>query len=98
MIAFTVWKMHGRRNKGGPVGFKGGGPGGVGVLGFGNTVFFGMSYISFRALTDIRSGPKVQKFFKIGTVRKPKIFLPGSWTFKTFKNQKIVEMARGNFR
>ena len=25
MIAFTVWKMHGRRNKGGPGGPRGGG-------------------------------------------------------------------------
>ena len=41
-----------------------------------------------RALPDITSGLEVRKIFKIWTVRKPNIFLPGSWTFNTFRNRK----------
>ena len=36
-----------------------------------------LSYISRRALPDIIYGPEVQRNFKIRTVRKPSVFLPG---------------------
>ena len=42
----------------------------------------------FRALPDITSGPEVLPIFKILTVRKPDVFLPGPQIFKTFKNRK----------
>ena len=38
-------------------------------------------YIS--ALPDITSGPEVRQIFKIQTVRKPDVFLPGRRTFNT---------------
>ena len=38
-----------------------------------------------RALSDIRSGPKVRKIYKIWTAWKTGIFLPKRWTFKTLK-------------
>ena len=44
--------------------------------------------LEFRALPDIMSGLEVQKIYKIRTVWKPDVFLPGRWTFKTFKNHK----------
>ena len=45
-----------------------------------------------RALLDIKSSPEVRKFFKIRTVQKPDIFLPGCQTFKTLKrNQKKIQ-------
>ena len=40
---------------------------------------------SDRALPDITSGPEVRQIFKIRTLRKPDVFLPGRWTFNTFK-------------
>ena len=40
----------------------------------------------FRALPDITYGPEVWQIFKIGTVWKPDVFLPGGRTFNTFKN------------
>ena len=39
-----------------------------------------------RALPDITSGPEVRQIFKIRTVRKPDVFLPGRRTFNTFKS------------
>ena len=41
-----------------------------------------------RALPDITSGLEVRQIFKIWIVWKPDIFLPGRWTFNTFKNRK----------
>ena len=40
-----------------------------------------------RALPDIMSCPKVHQIFKIPTDWKPDIFVPGRWTFNTFKNR-----------
>ena len=45
-------------------------------------------FICSRALPDITSGPDVRQIFKIRTVRKPDIFLPGRLTFNTSKNRK----------
>ena len=41
-----------------------------------------------RAQPDIMSGPEVRQIFKIRTVRKPDVFLPGH---RTFKNRKKVQ-------
>jgi hypothetical protein len=41
-----------------------------------------------RALPDITSGPEVGQIFKIRTVQKPDVFLPGHRTFNTYKNRK----------
>ena len=41
-----------------------------------------------RALPDIKSGPEVRQFFKIQTVQKLDVFLPGRRTFNTFENDK----------
>ena len=38
-----------------------------------------------RGLPDITSGPEVQQIFKIRTVRKPDVFLPGHLTLKNRK-------------
>jgi hypothetical protein len=43
------------------------------------------SFIHSRAPSDIKSGSEVRQIFKIRTLRKPKVFLPGRWTFNTFK-------------
>ena len=40
------------------------------------------------ALSEITSGPEVQKIFKIGTVPKPDVYLPRPWTFNTYRNRK----------
>ena len=37
------------------------------------------------ALPDIMSGPEVKKKYKIRTVQKPDVFLPGCQTFNTLK-------------
>ena len=39
-----------------------------------------------RSVPDMTSGPEVRKIFKIRTVRKQDVFLPGCRTFKTFKD------------
>ena len=49
---------------------------------------FALGYPNSRALPDITSSPEVRQIFKIRTVRKPDVFLPGRRTFKTFKNRK----------
>ena len=41
-----------------------------------------------RALPDITSSPEVRQIFKIQTVRKPDVFLPGRRTLNTFKIRK----------
>jgi hypothetical protein len=41
-----------------------------------------------RALPDITSGPEVRQIFKIRTVRKPDVFLPGHRTFNSFRNRR----------
>ena len=46
-----------------------------------------MKTLSTRALPDITSGPENQKIFKIQTVQKLDVFLPGRQTFKTLKNK-----------
>ena len=43
---------------------------------------------TIRALPDITSGTEVRQIFKIRTVQKPDVFLPGCRTFNTFKNGK----------
>ena len=43
---------------------------------------------SGRALPEIPSGPEVQQNFKIRTIHKPNVFLPGCRTFNTFENRK----------
>ena len=45
----------------------------------------------YRALPDIRSGREVRQFFKIQTVQKLDVFLPGRRTFNTFKNRKKIQ-------
>ena len=42
--------------------------------------------INSRALPDITSGPEVRQIFKIRTVWKPDVFLPGRRTFNTLKS------------
>ena len=44
---------------------------------------------STRALPDITSGPEVRQIFKIQTVRKPDVFLPGRRTFKIEKHKQF---------
>ena len=44
--------------------------------------------VCFRALPDITSGPEVRQIFKIRTVRKPDIFLPGRRTLNPLENKK----------
>jgi hypothetical protein len=44
-----------------------------------------------RALPDITSSPEVRQIFKIQTVRKPDVFLPGRRTFNSFKNRRKNE-------
>ena len=56
----------------------------------------------YRALPDIMSGPKVWQIFKIWTVRKPNVFLPGRRTVKTLlkegkKIKKISKTFLSNF-
>ena len=41
-----------------------------------------------RALPDITSVPEVRQIFKIRTVRKPDVFLPGRWTLNPLENRK----------
>ena len=49
---------------------------------------WGMGQLA-RALPDITSGPEFRQIFKVQTVPKPDIFLPGRRTFNTFKNRRI---------
>ena len=44
-----------------------------------------------RAQPDITSGPEVRQIFKIRTVRKPDVFLPGR---RTFRNRKKVKKKK----
>ena len=46
--------------------------------------------IGIRALPDIMSGLEVCQIFKIRTVRKLDVFLPGCRTFNSFKNRKKI--------
>ena len=39
----------------------------------------------YRALSDITFSLEVWQIFKMRTVRKPDVFLPGCWTFNTFR-------------
>ena len=43
-----------------------------------------------RALSEIMSGPEIWEIFKIWTVRKPDVFLPGRRTFNTLKTEKKI--------
>ena len=45
-----------------------------------------VEHLTCRALPDITSGPEVRQIFKIWTVWKPDIFLPGCRTFRNRKN------------
>ena len=42
-------------------------------------------FINYRALPDITSNPEVWQIFKIRTVWKPDVFLPGRQTLKNRK-------------
>ena len=53
-----------------------------------------------RALPDTVSGPEVRQIFKIQTVRKPDVFLPGGRTLrvgKEFKKKKNSKFFFHNF-
>ena len=45
---------------------------------------FAQNYVFGRALPDITSIPEVRQNFKIQTVRKPDVFLPGCQTYNIF--------------
>ena len=47
-----------------------------------------------RALLDITSSLEVQNIFKIQTVWKLDVFLPGRRTFKTFRNKKEIKISK----
>ena len=49
----------------------------------------GSGHVTGRALPDITSGPEVRQNYKIRTVRKPDVFLPGHRTFNTSK--KVIQ-------
>ena len=57
-------------------------------LGHNNWVF------TIRALPDITSGPEVRQIFKVWTVRKPDVFLPGCRTLKNRKKKSRLKKKK----
>ena len=49
-----------------------------------------------KALPDITFGPEVLQIFKIRTVRKPDVFLPGRRNFNSFKNRNKIDFYYKN--